>query len=180
MDRRNKIALITVGILAVIAVSGPVTQSAASLLTTPSSQQFYANERGQSASLLDNDSSHVNLRDTERTAAATYDTSTSTVLISPNELYTKEVGRYPMNVERLGRHIHEELFGTRFPKHEDGFDPLERIPQMKQEYKDAVMIKSVQMMLRYGQTDADCKAMLQEKFLLDEAQAQTILDKAKG
>lgn len=85
-----------------------------------------------------------------------------------------------MNVERLSRHIHEELFGTRFPRHENGFDPLERVAHMRQEHKDAVMIKSVQMMLRFGQTDADCKAMLQEKFLLEDAQAQAILDKAKG
>lgn len=86
---------------------------------------------------------------------------------------------YPIDVEQLTRHIHEELFGKRFPKHEGGFDPMEKVMQIKQERKDAIMLKSVQVMLRFGQTDNDCKTMLREKFLLDETRAQAILEKAK-
>ena len=43
MSRRKEIALVTAGILAGIAVSGPATQAAAGLMANPSSQKFYIN-----------------------------------------------------------------------------------------------------------------------------------------
>ena len=45
MSRRKEIALVTAGILAGIAVSGPATQAMAGLMANPSSQQFYVNEQ---------------------------------------------------------------------------------------------------------------------------------------
>ena len=45
MDRRKEIALVTAGILAGIAVSGPAAQAAAGLMANPSSQRFYVNEQ---------------------------------------------------------------------------------------------------------------------------------------
>ncbi len=45
MSRRKEIALVTAGILAGIAVSGPATQAAAGLMANPSSQKFYLEDR---------------------------------------------------------------------------------------------------------------------------------------
>lgn len=45
MSKRKEIALVTAGILAGIAVSGPVTQAAAGLMANASSQKFYVNEQ---------------------------------------------------------------------------------------------------------------------------------------
>ena len=63
-SRRKNIALVTAGILAGIAISGPATQAAAGLMANPSSQQFYVN--GQKVGLQAyeiNGSNYVKLRD---------------------------------------------------------------------------------------------------------------------
>ncbi len=93
MSRRKEIVLVTAGILAGIAVSGPVTQAAAGLLANPSSQQFYLD--GQRVNLQAyeiNGSNYVKLRDVGQTVGfgVTYDAATNSVHINPGAPYAEE------------------------------------------------------------------------------------------
>ena len=64
MDRRKEIALVTAGILAGIAVSGPAAQAAAGLMANPSSQRFYVNEQRVNLEAYEiGGSNYVKLRD---------------------------------------------------------------------------------------------------------------------
>ncbi len=88
MSRRKEIVLVTAGILAGIAVSGPVTQAAAGLLANPSSQQFYLN--GQRVDLRAyeiNGSNYVKLRDIGQAVGfgVTYDAATNSDHINPKQ-----------------------------------------------------------------------------------------------
>ncbi len=94
MSRRKEIVLVTAGILAGIAVSGPVVQAAAGLLANPSSQQFYLN--GQRINLRAyeiNGSNYVKLRDVGQAVGfgVTYDAATNSVHINPDQTYVEEV-----------------------------------------------------------------------------------------
>ena len=71
MSRRKEIALVTAGILAGIAVSGPATQAAAGLMANPSSQQFYVNGQHIPMQAYEiNGSNYVKLRDVGQTVFA--------------------------------------------------------------------------------------------------------------
>lgn len=93
MSRRKEIVLVTAGILAGIAISGPVAQAAAGLLANPSSQQFYLD--GQRVNLRAyeiNGSNYVKLRDIGQAVGfgVTYDAATNSVHINPDQTYTEE------------------------------------------------------------------------------------------
>lgn len=75
-----------------------------------------------------------------------------------------------MNVEELKKHIHQELFGKRFPT-------APSVSVWKEQQKEAVMHRSVKIMLRHEQSDDDIMRMLQEKFLLSETQAKEFMKK---
>ena len=93
-SRRKEIALVTAGILAGIAVSGPAAQAAAGLMATPSSQQFYVNEQRVNLEAYEiNGSSYVRLRDVGQAVGfgVTYDAATNSVIISPDQPYAEEV-----------------------------------------------------------------------------------------
>ena len=93
-SRRKEIVLVTAGILAGIAVSGPAAQAAAGLMATPSSQQFYVNEQRVNLEAYEiNGSSYVKLRDVGQAVGfgVTYDAATNSVIISPDQPYAEEV-----------------------------------------------------------------------------------------
>ena len=93
-SRRKEIALVTAGILAGIAVSGPATQAAAGLMANPSSQRFYVNEQRIPLEAYEiNGSNYVKLRDIGQAVdfGVTYDAKTNTVTIHPDEPYEMEV-----------------------------------------------------------------------------------------
>lgn len=101
-NRRKEIALVTAGILAGIAVSGPATQAAAGLMANPSSQQFYVN--GQKVGLQAyeiNGSNYVKLRDVGQAVGfgVTYDAAANSVIISPDEPYKAEVNATPSQTD---------------------------------------------------------------------------------
>ena len=75
-----------------------------------------------------------------------------------------------MNVEELKRHIHKELFG-------DSFLTSSPVFEWKEQQKEAVMRRSVKIMQRHEQSEEDILLMLQEKFLLTEAQAKEFMNK---
>ena len=88
MSRRKEIALVTAGILAGIAVSGPASQAAAGLMANPSTQRFYVNEQHISLEAYEiNGSNYVKLRDIGQAAdfAVTYDATANTVYIDPDK-----------------------------------------------------------------------------------------------
>ena len=90
MSRRKEIALVTAGILAGIAVSGPAAQAAAGLMATPSNQKFYINEERINLQAYEiNGSNYVKLRDIGEVVdfGVTYDAATNTVHISPDKPY---------------------------------------------------------------------------------------------
>lgn len=94
MSKRKEIALVTAGILAGIAISGPAAQAAASLMANPSNQKFYLD--GQRISLAAYEiggSNYVKLRDIGQAVdfGVTYDAATNTVHISPDKPYETEV-----------------------------------------------------------------------------------------
>ena len=94
MSRRKEIALVTAGILAGIAVSGPATQAAAGLMANPSSQQFYVNGQHIPMQAYEiNGSNYVKLRDIGQAVNfnVTYDDATNIVTISPDKPYEMEV-----------------------------------------------------------------------------------------
>ena len=94
MSRRKEIALVTAGILAGIAVSGPATQAAAGLMANPSSQQFYVNEQRIPMQAYEiNGSNYVKLRDIGQVVdfGVTYDAAANTVTIHPDKPYEMEV-----------------------------------------------------------------------------------------
>lgn len=94
MSRRKEIALVTAGILAGIAVSGPATQAMAGLMANPSSQQFYVNEKRIPMQAYEiNGSNYVKLRDIGQVVdfGVTYDAATNIVTISPDKPYETEV-----------------------------------------------------------------------------------------
>ena len=93
-SRRKEIALVTAGVLAGIAVSGPATQAAAGLMANPSSQRFYVNEQRIPLEAYEiNGSNYVKLRDIGQAVdfGITYDAGTNTVTIHPDEPYEMEV-----------------------------------------------------------------------------------------
>ena len=95
MSRRKEIALVTAGILAGIAVSGPAAQAAAGLMANPSTQQFYINEQHISLEAYEiNGSNYVKLRDIGQAVdfGVTYDAATNSVLISPDRPYEEVSG----------------------------------------------------------------------------------------
>ena len=90
MSRRKEIALVTVGILTGIAVSGPATQAAASLVANPSSQRFYVNEQRINLEAYEiGGSNYVKLRDIGQAVdfGITYNAATNTVTIYPGKPY---------------------------------------------------------------------------------------------
>ena len=92
MSRRREIALVTAGILAGIAVSGPA--AAAGLMANPSSQRFYVNDQLITMQAYEiNDSNYVKLRDIGQAVdfGITYDAMTNTVTIHPNKPYETKV-----------------------------------------------------------------------------------------
>ena len=94
MSRRKEIALVTAGILAGIAVSGPATQAMAGLMANPSSQQFYVNEQRVPMQAYEiNGSNYVKLRDIGQMVdfGITYDAATNAVTIHPDKSYESEV-----------------------------------------------------------------------------------------
>lgn len=94
MLRRKEIALVTAGILAGIAVSGPATQAAAGLMANPSSQRFYVNEQRINLEAYEiGGSNYVKLRYIGQAAGfgITYDAVTNTVCIHPDKSYEPEV-----------------------------------------------------------------------------------------
>ncbi len=94
MSRRKEIALVTAGILAGIAVSGPAAQAAAGLMAIPSSQQFYVNEQKVELQAYEiNGSNYVKLRDVGQAVdfGIAYDAAANTVTISPDKPYETEV-----------------------------------------------------------------------------------------
>ena len=89
-SRRKNIALVTAGILAGIAVSGPATQAAAGLMANPSSQQFYVNSQKVGLQAYEiNGSNYVKLRDVGQAVGfgVTYDAATNSVIINPDRSY---------------------------------------------------------------------------------------------
>ena len=79
MSRRKEIALVTEGILAGIAVSGPAAQASAVLMANPRTQQFYVNEQHVSLEAYEiNGSNYVKLRDIGQAVGfgVTYDAAT--------------------------------------------------------------------------------------------------------
>ncbi len=92
MSRRKEIALVTAGILAGIAVSGPA--AAAGLLASPGSQQFYLDGQHVSLEAYEiNGSNYVKLRDVGQAVGfgVTYDAATNSVHIHPDQPYAEEV-----------------------------------------------------------------------------------------
>ena len=90
MSRRKEIALVTAGILAGIAVSGPAAQAAAGLMANPSSQKFYLDDqRINITAYAIGDSNYVRLRDIGEAVdfGITYDTAAKTVTIHPDMPY---------------------------------------------------------------------------------------------
>ena len=94
MSRRKEIALVTAGILAGIAVSGPAAQAAAGLMANPSNQKFYLDDQRISLTAYEiGGSNYVKLRDIGQAVdfGVTYDSATNTVTISPDKPYETEV-----------------------------------------------------------------------------------------
>ena len=90
MSRRKEIALVTAGILAGIAVSGPAAQAATGLMANPSSQKFYLDDqRINITAYAIGDSNYVRLRDIGEAVdfGITYDTAANTVTIHPDMPY---------------------------------------------------------------------------------------------
>ncbi|MBD5155926.1 MAG: hypothetical protein HDT15_12915 [Oscillibacter sp.] len=90
MSRRKEIALVTAGILAGIAVSGPAAQAAAGLMANPSSQKFYLDDQRVSITAYEiGGSNYVRLRDIGEAVdfGVTYDTAANTVTIHPDMPY---------------------------------------------------------------------------------------------
>lgn len=94
MSKRKEIALVAAGILAGIAVSGPATQAAASLMANASSQKFYVNEQCVPLEAYEiNGSNYVKLRDIGQVVdfGITYDGKANAVTIHPDKPYEMEV-----------------------------------------------------------------------------------------
>ena len=94
MSRRKEIALVTAGILAGIAVSGPAAQAAAGLMANPSNQKFYLDDQRISLTAYEiGGSNYVKLRDIGQAVdfGVTYDAATNTVTISPDKPYETEI-----------------------------------------------------------------------------------------
>ena len=99
-SRRKEIALVTAGILAGIAVSGPATQAAAGLMANPSSQRFYVNEQRIPLEAYEiNGSNYVKLRDIGRAVdfGVTYDAAANSIHIDSAQPYQEEVSAIPSN-----------------------------------------------------------------------------------
>ena len=92
MSRRKEIALVTAGILAGIAVSGPA--ATAGLMANESNQRFYVNDQRVDLQAYEiNGSNYVKLRDIGEAAdfGVTYDAAANAVYISPDKPYEMEV-----------------------------------------------------------------------------------------
>ena len=90
MLRRKEIALVTAGILAGIAVSGPAAQAAAGLMANPSNQKFYLNNQRISLTAYEiGGSNYVKLRDIGEAVdfSVTYDAAANIVTIHPDKPY---------------------------------------------------------------------------------------------
>ena len=91
MNRRKEIALVTAGVLAGIAVSGPA--AAAGLMANPGNQRFYVNEQRVSLEAYEiGGNNYVKLRDIGQTvgSSVTYDAATNSVHINPENPYEME------------------------------------------------------------------------------------------
>ena len=96
MSRKKEIALVTAGILAGIAVSGPAAQ--AGLLANTSSQRFYLDDQRIALEAYEiNGSNYVKLRDIGQAVGfgVTYDAATNSVIINPDRVY-EEVDSTPV------------------------------------------------------------------------------------
>ena len=94
MRKMKNAALVFVGILVGITLSGPVAQAAAGLMANPSSQKFYLNDQRISLTAYEiGGSNYVKLRDIGQAVdfGVTYDAATNTVTISPDKSYETEV-----------------------------------------------------------------------------------------
>ncbi|MBD5161203.1 MAG: hypothetical protein HDT14_04140 [Oscillibacter sp.] len=94
MCKMKNAALVFVGILVGITLSGPVAQAAAGLMANPSSQKFYLDDQKISLQAYEiNGSNYVKLRDIGEAVdfGVAYDAATNTVTISPDKPYEKEV-----------------------------------------------------------------------------------------
>ncbi|MBD5133230.1 MAG: hypothetical protein HDT38_01980 [Clostridiales bacterium] len=90
MLRRKEIALVTAGILAGIAVSGPAAQAAAGLMANPSNQKFYLDDQRISLTAYEiGGSNYVKLRDIGEAVdfSVTYDAAANIVTIHPDKPY---------------------------------------------------------------------------------------------
>lgn len=73
-----------------------------------------------------------------------------------------------MKVEELKAHIHNELFGDRFPI-------APPIMEWKEQRKQEVMQHSIKIMIRHEQSEKDIVRMLTDKFFLTEEQAHEVM-----
>lgn len=90
MSRRKEIALVTAGILAGIAVSGPAAQAAAGLMANTSSQKFYLDDQRISLTAYEiGGSNYVKLRDIGQAVdlGVTYNAATNAIHIHPDKPY---------------------------------------------------------------------------------------------
>ena len=75
-----------------------------------------------------------------------------------------------MKVEELKNHIHNELFGERFPT-------APPIMEWTEKRKQEVMQHSIKIMIRHGQSEEYIGRMLTDKFFLTEDQAREVVKK---
>ena len=75
-----------------------------------------------------------------------------------------------MKVEELKNHIHNELFGERFPT-------ASPIMEWKEQRKQEVMQHSIEIMIRHEQSEKDIVRMLTEKFFITEEEAHEVVKK---
>jgi len=94
MNRIKGTVLIIAGIVIGLLLSSPAAQAAARLAASPSSQQFYLNGQNIHLGAYEiNGSNYVKLRDVGQAVdfGVTYDATTNSVHINPEQPYTEEV-----------------------------------------------------------------------------------------
>ncbi len=110
MSRKREAVFMGLGILAGLALSGPAVQAADYITARPSSQTFYIN--GQQTTITAyaiGGNNYVRLRDIGRAVdfGVTYDASTNSVHIDPDEPYTEEVTT-PVQIQSSSQTATEE------------------------------------------------------------------------
>lgn len=73
-----------------------------------------------------------------------------------------------MNVDELKKRIHKELF-------DDRYTSPPPVSEWKDQMKRMIMLRSVNIMRRHGQSEKEIIKMLVDKFLLTEEQAGEFL-----